>query len=98
MTTNHDPLHIPMNTNNFFDYIIVGGGASGAILASRLSANPDRTVLLLEAGPADSNPDIADPARFVRLWGSARDWFTPSKMLPMHHELFGPALGNCTHG
>ena len=74
MTTNHDPLHIPMNTNNFFDYIIVGGGASGAILASRLSANPDRTVLLLEAGPADSNPDIADPARFVRLWGSALDW------------------------
>lgn len=63
-----------MNAKDTFDYVIVGGGASGSILASRLSANPACSVLLLEAGPLDTNPDIPDPARFIRLWGSDLDW------------------------
>jgi len=64
MVTNHSK----------FQYIIIGAGASGCVIANRLSANPAVSVLLLEAGGDDSHPDIADIGGFVRLWGSDADW------------------------
>ena len=57
-----------------YDYIIVGAGAAGSVLASRLSADPDRTVLLLEAGGADRPKEIAIPAAFSKLFQTDFDW------------------------
>lgn len=50
-----------------FDYVIVGGGSAGSVLAARLSQSNNATVCLLEAGPSDSNPLIHIPAGFVNV-------------------------------
>jgi choline dehydrogenase-like flavoprotein len=50
-----------------YDYVIVGAGSSGCVLAERLSADPDIRVLLVESGPADDHAFIAMPMGFGRL-------------------------------
>jgi choline dehydrogenase len=58
-----------------FDYVIVGAGSAGCVLANRLSARADIRVLLLEAGGADSSPWIHMPAGLARLVDDPRvDW------------------------
>jgi choline dehydrogenase len=56
------------------DYVIVGAGSAGCVLASRLTENPDVRVLLLEAGPPDTADEIHVPAAVARLFQGPFDW------------------------
>ncbi len=57
-----------------YDYIIVGGGTAGCVLANRLTADGTKQVLLLEAGPQNNTRDAKIPAAFTRLFRSNFDW------------------------
>jgi choline dehydrogenase-like flavoprotein len=60
---------------NTFDYVIVGAGSAGCVLANRLSAEPAVSVLLLEAGGWDWHPLVRVPLGVGRIWGYDRfDW------------------------
>jgi choline dehydrogenase-like flavoprotein len=57
-----------------YDYVIVGAGSAGCVLANRLSEDPDVRVALVEAGPPDTADLIHIPAAFSALFRSQNDW------------------------
>jgi choline dehydrogenase len=72
--------------SNRYDYIIVGGGSSGCVVASRLVAQHGARVLLVEAGPKRASPILGMPAGYMKFL--ARDTY-----LTMHRVVAQPQLG-----
>jgi choline dehydrogenase len=58
----------------YYDYIVIGAGSAGCVVANRLTQDSDTTVLLLEAGNPDTKPEIHIPAQCLSLLGSEVDW------------------------
>ncbi|MBT3917332.1 MAG: dehydrogenase [Rhodospirillaceae bacterium] len=85
-----------------FDYIIIGAGSAGCVLANRLSENPDHRVLLIEAGPADRDPMIKIPLVWLKFVQNRRhDWGYDTQPEPhMDHRQIecvrGKVLGGCS--
>jgi len=75
-----------------FDFIIVGAGSAGCVLANRLSAKPDAKVLLLEAGGPEAGLYHRAPAAFYKLFKTKADWafYTEPQAEMNGRELFWP--------
>ncbi|AII87083.1 MULTISPECIES: GMC family oxidoreductase [Planktomarina] len=89
-------------TSATFDYVIIGGGTAGCLLANRLSAEPNHRVLLLEAGKTDSYPWIHIPVGYLYCIGNPRtDWMyhtEPDAGLNNRVQRYprGRVLGGCS--
>jgi len=83
------------------DYVIVGAGSAGAVLAARLTDDPGVRVLLLEAGPEAEGDEISIPAAFASLFKTKWDWnYATTEQKQLHNRrAYWPrmkALGGCS--
>ena len=81
-----------------YDYIVIGAGSAGSVVANRLTEDPNTKVLLLEAGSPDTKPELQVPSALPTLLGSEVDWayFTEGepylnnrKILSSHGKVLG---------
>jgi len=84
-----------------YDYVVVGGGSAGCVLAARMSEDPDVEVALIEAGPVDDAPEVHTPLAFPQLFKSALDWDYSSEPEPAlagrrNYLPRGKVLGGCS--
>jgi len=90
-----------MSAHETFDYVIVGAGSAGAVIAARLSEHPATSVLLLEAGGETDADEIRIPAAFPTLFKTKWDWnFNTTEQKQLHgRRTYWPrmkALGGCS--
>jgi hypothetical protein len=81
--------------NHEYDFVVVGGGTAGLVVAGRLTENPNIKVGVLEAGPANvGDPMIMMPAMYVKVIGDAKyDWL--HKSVPQVRESLLYDLHHC---
>ena len=84
-----------------FDYIVVGAGSAGAVVAARLSESADNKVLLIEAGGSHKHMNVQVPAAFSKQFKSKLDWayFSEPERYLGGRRIFMPRakmLGGCS--
>ncbi|WP_341924665.1 GMC family oxidoreductase N-terminal domain-containing protein [Nocardioides psychrotolerans] len=84
-----------------YDYVIVGAGSAGAVLAARLTEDPGTTVLLLEAGGEADADEVMIPAAFPTMFKTKWDWnYSTTEQKQLHgRRAYWPrmkALGGCS--
>ena len=74
--------------NTIADYIIIGAGSAGCVLAARLSEDKDKTVILVEAGGNDTHPFIHIPSGYIKTMNnSSLNWMYKNEPDPgVHHR------------
>ncbi|PNY25584.1 Choline oxidase [Tolypocladium capitatum] len=93
---------LPPDASSAFDYVVVGGGTAGCVLASRLSGYlPERRVLLVEAGPSDFNlNNVLDLRQWLSLLGGELDYDYGTTEQPMGNSHIrhsrAKVLGGCS--
>jgi len=75
-----------------FDYVIIGAGSAGCVIANRLTEDSNVKVLLLEAGGPDKKQEIQIPAAFPKLFKTECDWaYATEELEPMRRRrMFWP--------
>ncbi|MBW1596599.1 GMC family oxidoreductase [Streptomyces sp. JJ38] len=94
--SSHDPAPGPV-----YDYVIVGGGTAGSVIASRLTEDPDVSVAVIEGGPSDvDRPEVLTLRRWLGLLGGELDYDYPTTVQPRGNSHIrhsrAKVLGGCS--